>query len=189
MNFTQAVSEVVSTVGRPDLIGRVRREVNSAIAFYVIDMDAPQDFAEQSVAIDANEYTQAFALSELTRFRKFKYIKRGGTKKYLSVVSDKEMMEGCTLRDRYYQVGTSVNVYLHTLAATLDVGYYSYPSLLTDDVDSRSHWLLDYQPYMVIERACGTMFRSMGDEKSMTTSLAMAKELYTAARKDLLSNQ
>lgn len=189
MNFTQAVAEVVDTVKRPDLIGRARREVNAAINFFCLDSEFPQDYAEQSIVLDPQAYTQAFSLTDLTRFRKFQYIKLGGTRKYLKVVSDEEALKGCALSGRYYVAGTAVNVYLPSLSATLDVGYYMYPEMLTDDLASRDHWMLQVSPYMIIERACGALFRHIGDERAMSTCMAAAREYYLAMRKDLLSNQ
>jgi hypothetical protein len=181
MNFLEAYNEVLETVKRPDLSSRIRREVNAAISFYCLDNEFSRDYVEQSVALDAQEYTQSFALSLLERFRKFKYIKRGGTKKHLSVISEAEMFKGCTESDKYYIVGTNVNVSLKALAATLDVGFYTYPAILSGE---DTFWLLDIAPYMIIDRACASLFRSIGDEKSMQTHAASAREHYMASRKD-----
>jgi hypothetical protein len=182
MNFAQVVDEVVSTIKRPDLIGQVRREVNAAISFYCLDNTFASDFVEQSVPIDPQQYTQAFAKSTLARFRKFKYIKIGGTKSFLSKLSDAEILSGCfDSKNSYYEIGVNVNISINTLAPALDVGFYAYPPILAN---TDEFWLLDIAPFMVIDRACATMFRSIGDEKSMQTHAASARDHYTAARKD-----
>jgi hypothetical protein len=183
MNFTQVVAEVVETIKRPDLINRARREVNSSISFYCLDNEFSRDFQEQIIVLDPLEYTQSFALSDMTRFRKFKYLRRGDTKKYLSVISDEEMIKGCTINDKYYIAGLNVNVSLKARAATLDVGYYMHPPILTDNAPE--FWLLDVSPFMVVDRACAAVFRSIGDEKSMQTHAISARESYLTARKDL----
>jgi hypothetical protein len=187
MLFSEAVTEVSAIVKRPDLVSSVRREINAAISFYCLDNEFPRDFQEQAVALDANEYTQSFALSLLTRFRKFKYLKRGGTIKYLTIVSEAEMFKECLLVDRYYVMGDTVNISLKALAATLDVGYYKYPPILTGGGSTDQHWLLDIAPYMIIDRACSALFRSIGDERSMNVHRAAAGEAYLAFRKDQLS--
>ena len=183
MNFAQTVAEVVETTKRPDLINRIRRAVNSSISFYCLDNEFSRDFQEQIITLDPLEYTQSFALSEMVRFRKFKYLRRGDTKKYLSVVGHEEMIKGCTISDKYYIAGLNVNISLKARAATLDVGYYMHPPLITDDTEQ--FWLLDVSPFMVIDRACAAVFRSIGDEKSMQTHAISARESYLAARKDL----
>jgi hypothetical protein len=184
MDFTQAVSEVVDIIKRPDLINKARREVNSAISFYTLDNEFKRDYKEQAITLDGQEYTQQFLLSVMTRFRKFHYLKRGGTKKYLSLFSDAEMKAGCTDRDKYYIAGTAVNISLAALAATLDVGYFMYPPVLTDSSLNRDHWLLEVAPYLIIDRAAAVTFRNIGDEKSMQAYAASAKEAYLAMRKD-----
>jgi len=185
MNFDQAVTEVVSTIKRPDKIVEVRREINAAISFYCLDNTFAADYNEQAITIDATQYTQAFAKSLMTRFRKFRFIKIAGTTCFLSPMSEVEILKGCT-GNKYYEIGTNVNISLSTLASSLDVGFYSYPPILSGP---DTFWLLDLQPYMVIDRACATMFRSIGDEKSMAAFAASARDHYMAARKDLISAQ
>lgn len=185
MNFTEAVEEVKVTVKRPDLISRIRREVNSAITFYCLENDFPRDYSEQVIALNAQEYTQAFALSSMTRFRKFKYLRRA-EKKFLTVVADSEMFAGCYLEDKYYIAGSNVNISMAAKSATLDVGYYSYPPVLSDG--SPTFWMLDLNPYMIIDRACAAVFKVIGDEKSLQAHAASARESYLAFRKDQLSS-
>lgn len=185
MNFTQAVNEVVGIIKRPDLIASARREINSAIMFYCLDNHFARDFVEQSITLDAQQYTQSFSLNDLTRFRDFEYLKIGGTKAFLSKVSETERKAGCFTSNKYYIAGTNVNVSLRSLSASLDVGYYSYPPLLTNE---DTHWMLDIQPYMIIDRACSVLFKTIGDERSMNAHRSSAGELYMAARKDLIRN-
>jgi hypothetical protein len=187
MNFSEAVAEVVETSKRPDLIGRIRREINAAVSFYCADYDWDRDLIESSPAIDATEYTQAIALSTLTRFRKFKYIRRA-PKAYLTLVGNQDILKGdpnCLLQDKYYIVGDNVNLALARLASSVDIGYYAYPPLLSDGVGSSTHWLLDMSPYMIIDRALGSIFASIGDEKSAAMQRGLAREAYLALRANM----
>jgi len=185
MNFTDAVAAVVAETKRPDKVTTVRRELNAAITFYCLDNKFSRDLAERTLAIDAAEYTQSFPLSECVRFRSFKYIKRGGTASHLSVLGDNEMLKVCADTDKYYIAGDNVNVKLGTLAATLDLGWYQYPPVLTGATNLNDFWLLDVAPWMIINRALSHVFKVIGDEKSMQIHAAMAKDDYMAARKDL----
>ena len=185
MNFTDAVAAINAETKRPDKATAVKREINAAITFYCLDNDFSRDLAERALVINANEYTQAFALSECVRFRKFKYIKRGGTVNHLSVLGTNEMLKVCEDTDKYYIAGDSVNVKLAQLAATLDIGWYQYPPVLTGVTGANEFWLLDVSPWMIINRALSRVFKFIGDEKSAQLHAAMAREDYVAARKDL----
>lgn len=185
MDFIQAVNEVVSTTKRPDLIGTARREVNSAISFYCLDNHFKRDFIEQQVTLNPTQYSQSFNLSTLTRFRDFSYIKRAGTKAFLKKLDDASRDSGCFV-DKYYIAGSVVNINMSNVAAALDIGYYAYPPIL--DNANKDFWLLEIQPFMVVDRACATMFRGIGDEKSMQAHATSARETYLAARKDLINN-
>lgn len=186
MNFLQAVNEVLESTKRPDKINTIRREINAAISFYCLDNEFARDYVEQAIPLDSGEYTQSFALSDLTRFRKFKFLKRGGTKDFLTKLSDNEMTKGLDRCNKYYVVGSSVNISLRQLADSLDVGFWTYPPVLKD---ADEFWLLDVSPYMIIDRASAAIFKDIGDEKSFQVHRGYATEHYMAARKDLLSNE
>lgn len=184
MNFTDAVAEIVTSSGRPDKIALARRKLNAAIVFFSLDSSFKRDYKEQQVTTDANEYTQAFALSELTRFRRFHYMKIGGTKLFLTVLPDSELFKCCDVKGRYYHVGDNVNINLQQLTSYLDVGYFQYPTTLTDTAGNNTYWMLDMYPYMLIDYALADVFKEIGDEKSFTALRLSAKEQYLAFRKD-----
>jgi hypothetical protein len=182
MNYLQAVNEIHATTKRPDKANLARRKINAAISFYSLDNEFRRDYAEQSVTLVATEYTQAIALSELTRFRKFHYIKLGGTKKFLTPIPDSELFKPCVNSSRYYIAGSSFYVSLPSLASTLDVGYFQYPAVLLEDTDT--NWMLDIAPFMIIDWAIGEVFKDIGDEKSFATHRASSREQYLAFRRD-----
>ena len=185
MNFAEVVNEVRLILKRPELDNQIKRQVNAAISLFCYDTDFARDFVEESVSIDGAEYSQAFAISSFTRFRKFVYLKRGGTNKYLRRLSINEMAKGCADRgDKFYEVGTNVNIYLKQYADTLDVGYMSYPPLLTGASGANTFWLIEMAPYMVIDKAAALLFQQIGDEVSMRTHNTQAIETYATFRKD-----
>lgn len=187
MNFLQAVAEVVETTKRPDKINIIRREINAAISFYCLDNnDFPRDFIEQSIPLVATAYTQGFSLTLLTRYRKVKYIKRGGTREFLTRLTDTEMYKGMDKCNKFYEVGSSINVSLSKLSSTLDIGYYTYPPILEED---DSFWLLDIVPFMIIDRACAAIFKDIGDEKSYSVHKAQADVAYVGFVRDHKSSQ
>ena len=187
MLFSEAVAQVQEMVKRPDKALSIKREINSAISLYCLDNRFSQDFAEQSISINPSEYSQNFALSTMTRWREFRYIKRGGTKKFLEKFSDAELLKGCFDRDKYYIAGNAVVISMIETASTLDVGYWRYPPTLTGAQNSDSFWLLDIAPYMIIDKAAANIFKQIGQEKDWQLHSRQALESYMAVRKDLIN--
>lgn len=183
MNFSQVVTEVASIVKRPDKLLDIRREVNAAVNQFSTDANFDFDKVEVSPTLVATEYTQALALSLFPRFRKFDYIKRGGTTYFLSRLTRAELIKtNCDMRDKYYIVGSNVNLSLSTLANTVDVCYYQSPPLLTDAAPD--FWMLEKSPYMVIDRAAAKIFTVIGDQDSALRHERFAVSAFMTAQKD-----
>lgn len=185
MNFSEVTTEVMDTIKRPDKLNLVYRKINAAISFFCLDNDFPRDFEEVLLPITATLYKQPLLLSALLRFRKFKYIKRAGTKNFLKLLDNTELFSSSDCTDRYYIAGDYFHINMASLATNLDVGYYKYPPLLTIAANNSNHWLLDVAPFIVIDHATAAVFRDIGDEKSANIHSQMAREGYLAARKDL----
>lgn len=186
MNFTEAVAEVLSIVKRPDKISDIRREINAAISFYCLGADFARDFNEGSFPIDATLYAQQLALSTFSRFRKFAYIKPPAVKYYIENIGPNKVFTGsCEKVNTYYISGSNITFKLSALTASLLVGWYSYPPVLTDAAGT--FWLLDVAPYMVIDRAAAMVFSNMGDDASAKPHMANASISYLNARADLMS--
>lgn len=183
MNFNEVVNEVMLHVKRPDKLATIRMKVNAAISFYCLDNQFSRDFKEQLVTIDSAEHTQAIAIGDLQRFRRLKYIKRGGTKNFLKLLPDSDLFKTCENRDTYYIVGDNININTAVLCANVDIGYYQYPPVLSPA--SANFWLLDVAPYMVIERALSEVWRDIDEDKASAKAAINAREAYAAARKDL----
>lgn len=187
MNFTEVVAEVMATCKRPDKLAVARREVNAALAFFSGDQNFSRDVFEELKAITATEYTQAIDIATLTRYRKIKYIKRAGTKNYLSKLSAKELGTDCDSKDRFYVAGNSIKISMTALAANLDIAYYQYPPTLTDLAPT--YWMLETGWPMVFNRAAAKVFADIGDDASAKMHEAYARTDFAAfvmdAEKDL----
>ena len=183
MNFTDVVTEVMGIIKRPDKLLDVRREVNSAVNQFCMDTEFTRDLLEISQPIDVTQYTQALPISGFTRFRKFSYMKQGGTKCFLNPLPRGELLKtNCDMRNKYYIAGSNVNISLSVLCSTLDLAYFQYPPLLTDAAPT--FWLLDVSPFMVIDRAAGKILASIGDGDSATRHERFAVSAFLTAQKD-----
>lgn len=182
MNFTEIVAEVVAATKRPDKILAARREVNMAVNFFSSNQNFSRDLYEQLLSITSTEYTQTILFADLTRFRKVKYIKRGGTREYLKLLTVSEMSTVCYNQDKYYIAGAGINISMLKLAATLDIGYYQYPPTLTDAAPD--FWLLEQGWPMVFNRAVAKVFADIGDDNSAKVHEGYARVDYAAFSDD-----
>lgn len=184
MNFTEIVAEVVDMTKRPDKIVAIRKAVNQALTYACTQTNFARDLQERSIAINASQYAQNIALSEFVRFRKFCYIKPDNRNCYVKPLeADKIFAKGIEMLDKYYIAGNQVNFKLSALAPNLLVGWFAYPPVLTDAAPT--HWLLDIQPYMIIDKAAATVFKDIGDDQSASKKNDDFKEQYLAASSDL----
>lgn len=182
MNFTEVVNEVLNIVKRPDKILDIRREINAAVNFFSSDTDFKRDVAEVLLAIDALAYSQNLPFTSFTRFKKIQFMKRGGTRKYLSILDAKEITSNACALDKYYIAGTGIRINMATLTANLDIGYYQFPPTLTDAAGT--FWMLDVAPYMVIDKVAGVIFRNIGDDASAKAHIGTSNAAYLAFRAD-----
>lgn len=185
MNFDAVVQEVLGIIKRPDKITDVKREVNAAINFCCNESEFARDLVEVSYPIDNTLYTQNIALSEFPRFRKFFYIKPPTVRYYLEPITPNRIFENCKEAvNSYYVAGDDVVIKTSSLHATLLIGYYRYPSVLSG---ANTFWLLDASPYMIIDRAAAKVFANMGDDASAKKHEAFFNLAWLSARKDLAS--
>ena len=182
MNFTEVVAEVLSIVKRPDKILDIRREVNAAVNFFSSDTDFNRDVTEVLLAIDPLVYSQNLTYSSFIGFRKIQFMKRAGTRNYLTELDAKKITSNACAVDKYYTAGTGIRINMSTLAANLDIGYFAFPPLLTDAAGT--FWMLDIAPFMVIDKAAGVILRNIGDEASSKTHIGSATAAYLAFRAD-----
>lgn len=182
MDFTAAVNEALSILKRPDKTLDVRREINAAVTHFSCDANFPRDVEEILLPITATEYSQNIPYTSLPRFRKMQFIKRAGTYEYLEELQAKKLANSLDIKDRWYIAGTGVRINMCKLAANLDVAFYQYPTILTDIAPT--HWILDQNPWMVIDRAVAKIFVNIGDKASADVHGAASKEAFTVFRND-----
>lgn len=184
MNFTEAVAEVLTITKRPDKTADAQLAVNAAISFFTLKGSFSQDLVESTIAIDPAEYGDTISISSLTRFRRFKYVKAPGVLSYLKYLdSDKvftpssQMQKNC-----YYLAGTNMTYILSALAASLEIGYYQYPAVLSG---TNTHWLLDISPYTIIDKAAARVFKQVGDDASFRLYEATAMDSFKVLQNEL----
>lgn len=184
MNFTEAVKEVLAIVKRPDKIGDIRREVNSALNWCCIETEFARDLIEATVPVDPNVYVQSLALDMFTRFRKFEYLKAPTAKCTLaSIAPNAVFTNGREAINSYYIAGNSVVLKTASLQNSMQAGWFAYPPTLTDT--NPNYWLLETSPYMIIDRAASKVLTNIGDDASASRHMNQFTVAYLSARRDL----
>lgn len=184
MNFADVVSAVVGITKRPDKQVETERAVNAALSYFCLKEKFDKDLIEGSITIDSSIYGATISLASLTRFRHFKYIKVPGKLSYLTKLdSDKIFSPGGMMQKNcYYTAGTNLTYILSSLAPSLEVGYYTYPAVLSG---TQTHWLLESSPYCVIDKAAAEIFKLIGDDPSFRIHAALAIDAYDVVVRDL----
>lgn len=187
MNFTQLTNEVLATIKRPDKIAIVQREINAALTFFSGNQQFSRDSYAQLVNISPTEFVQVVPFTLLTRYRRIKYIKRGGTKQYLHKLQASQLGTACDMKDKYYIAGSGIAISMVALAPTLDIAFYQYPPYLTNSAPD--YWMLDQGWPMVFNRVTAKLFTDIGDDSSARLHEGYAVKDYQAfcddAEKDL----
>lgn len=186
MTFNEVADAVMLKIRRPEKTGLIHKEINAAINFFCSDLNATRDVEELLLSIDAAEYTQAIPLSSLPRYRKMQYIRRSGTRSYLKYLSPKRMFEtNCDMRDRWYLAGSSIKIAMVELAPALDIGYYTYPPILTTVSGNNEHWMLDQAWPIIVDRVAAKVFADIGDMQESSKNEGYAVAGWLSKRADL----
>ena len=186
MDFNEVVSEILIITARPDRQSEIESRVNASLSRCILKANFAQDLVESTITIDPDLYGATIDFStDVTRFRKFKYVKPYGVTRYLKAIgSDHIFQPGGTMqRDRYYIAGLNMTYTLFELAPSLEIGYYQYAPTL-DSVTNTTHWFLDMAPWAIIDLASAAIFRSIGDDTSAAQYEKSGTEFYLAARRD-----
>jgi len=192
MNFAEIVSEVVGITKRPDKVQEISTAINAVISLCTMKASFAKDLVEISLPIssllygDTVQFDNVSPLPTIIRFRKFKYIKAPGVRRYLLPIgADQVFTTASSLQlDRYYVGGNNLTYTLKELAQSLEIGYYQYPKVLSDFVGNDTHWMLDIMPYTIIDLSAARIFRSVGDDASFKTHESMGQDAYKINRRD-----
>ena len=189
MTLTEAIDEVISITKRADKRAEITSNINKAILYFTLKSNFAKDLVETSIPFDADEYAQNIDLTglavPLTRFRKWKYLRPTSRSYFLSYRDPLHVVgpNGNVQTDVFYMSGDTLIAALSQLDATCEVGYYTYPPILSE-AGVTAHWMLTMVPWMVTERAASMTFKSIGDDNSARFYEASSNELFFTARND-----
>lgn len=191
MDVNEAIAEVVALTARPDKATQALLGINAAISYFTVKSSFAKDLIETSIPINNTLYGDTIvfnnnvSIPEITRFRKFKYIKIPGILGYLRHLSPEQIFTpaGKMQKNVYYIAGDNLTYILTSLSATLEVGYYQYPKLL-DTGTEVNHWMLDIFPWAVIDLAAARIFKNIGDESSYKTHMSTGNEFFMMHKND-----
>jgi len=131
-------------------------------------------------------YAQSIVIStNFPRFRRIKYLKRTGARKYLTQADPLKVFDrnGCEQLDRWYRSGDNIVFKVLSLSPTLEYGFFQFPALLEDDTDT--HWMLDIIPMVIFNEACSEIFQSIGDaDADYRICAGKAMQLFEIAKQD-----
>lgn len=184
MNFAEAITAVTEIVQRPDKLTDIPLAINSAISDCTMRASFANDLVETTLQVNPLLYGDTINLTALvTRFRKFKYLKPTGVRRYLQPIgSDKIFTSfGNIQPDSFYVAGSFLTYTLRSLTPTLEAGYYQYPPVLAG---SQTHWMLDLMPYTIIDLAAARIFRIIGDDISFKIFIESGMESFKINRND-----
>ena len=181
MDFLEAVDAVIEITSRPDKEPVIKNAINATISFLTMKVDFFEDLVEQSLSVDPTLYGQSVSLTTLTRFKKFKYIKRTGARNYITPIGADKLLTPLNQiqPNRYYLGGQTLTFTVDTLTPTLEIGYYQYPALLT--ATNKNHFLLDKVPFAVIDLAAARIFQHMENQAAATQHTNSGLMLFQAA--------
>ncbi len=188
MTFDEVYDEILGITARPDREVEIKSAINATLSKSILKTSFARDLVETTIEIDPTLYGDTIQFNNadpalVTRFRKFKYVKPTGVKRYLKAIgSDQIFQPGEQIqRDRYYVGGDNLTYTLKELSPTLEIGYYQYaPTLVSGD----THWFLELAPWAIIDLAAARIFRSIGDDASAVAYERSGTEFYNVAKRD-----
>lgn len=187
MNFLEAQDEIISLTKRADKRTSIKGHLNRAIGFIAASGTWAHDLVELQHTIDANLYAQSFDITELpfVRFRKVKYIRPTGFRKYLAFRDPAMVFDdnGCQATNVYYRAGNNIVFSLSSLQPTVEMGYYQYHAQLSADADV--DWMLDEIWPAVHDIAASYTFRDIGENTDSDKYLQWGMQQFRVYLRDL----
>jgi len=192
MNITEAVDEVISITKRPDKAVEILSNINKALAYFTLKASFRQDYLETTLTLDPDSYGQildltdaAISAPDIVRFRKIAWLRPTSRRYYLKEIDPSQILTpgGTVQTDRFYVGGNSLVIAQSGLDDTLEMGYFSYSTVL-DLVTVTTHWMLNLMPWAITERAASQIFKSIGDDNSSKFYEATSEDFFKVARRD-----
>jgi hypothetical protein len=187
MNFLEAQDAIIQLVKRPDKRTDIKGHINRAIGLFAAGGTFFADLVELTHTIDGTQYAQSFsvATTPFARFRKIKYIRPTGWKRYLNWRDPSTVFDtnGCESLNVWYRAGNNIVFKVSTLINTLEIGYYQYHTILVDDEDT--DWMLDEMWPAVHDIAGSYAFGTIGNQDEKRSYFALGMDQYRVYQKDL----
>lgn len=166
MDFGEAVQLIVDRVKRPDKTEDIKAAINRAIGLFAVKNWA-HDIVELTHTIVATDYAQSFDITAVPfeRFRKIKYIRPTGFRKYLSWRDPSRIFQpnGAECLDVWYRSGNNIVFKLSKLQPTLEIAYYQYHLAMIADDDT--DWMLDQVWPALHDYVTGNIHGEIGNDQ------------------------
>jgi hypothetical protein len=183
---TQILDDVIALTSRQDRRTLALSLLNTAVR-ELASRDFPKGILETTLNIASDDLSTSVSISALIRFRRFAYIRIAGTCVQLTKENAASMMGGGCLRQNAYWVAGDLLYYsLGQYAPALEVGYYTYPDVLTETAPANTNWYLDHFQSAITFRVCSSVFRLIGDDASANAYLAESMQSLKALEDGLL---
>lgn len=182
MNLTELISAVYTQTNRPDLVAETLQAVlESTISIHSIDT-FEKDLREADVVFsDGSLYIQQLDISMIPFYRKVAYLRKmdsgvnsveqfrasGSVGNFLQKVEMSSIIDsyGYEKGDIFYQAGSSLNIKSTTPLKYVKLGWYAHPTVSSDPA-IYSSWIAQELPYVIIYRAAGQVYATIGEDKS-----------------------
>ena len=184
MTLDEVVVTVMELTQRPDKRVAIAAHANAVMALMASRADFYDMLTEITVSVDPTLYGQSFLMALLPRFKKFKYIKRTGSKNYIEPIGpDKVLTPLNQIQPNvYYIAGDSCTFTVDSLTPTLEVGYYQYLEPL--NAVASTNWMLTKMPYAIIDLTASRLLQAIGDLQGAASYKQTGEELFIRARND-----
>jgi hypothetical protein len=177
MQFSEMTQWIIETTKRADKITDIKNAINAAIENFSLSANFAKDLVEFThTFVDNTTYVQALSLSSVfTRYRSMKYLRQTGRYEYIKWTDPQNIFDGsCEQLNTWYQSGNNIILKRSVLVATLEVGYYQYPTRLSLSTDT--HWMMDVIPTTIHDKAAARVFYVIGENADADKFEKMARD-------------
>lgn len=166
MTLQQLLSNVIEVTKRPDARARSLLALNSIIAEVVTNYDYPEDLVEETVLFAADSNMAVIPSPTALPIRSIEWLQVRGMN--LKQTSPREVSKlACAPINVFYRSGSNLIVNTsYDSFQELRIGYYPAPAMVTEEVGSDQHWLLDKYPAMLLSGTIARTFKATGDDDS-----------------------
>jgi hypothetical protein len=169
VNLGELRAWVLRTVKRPELTVEALDAINAAIEFASSQGDYAWDLVEGTLSSaqgwSSTSYTQSIVIStSFTRFRKMKYLRPTGERKYLKWQDSARIFDskGIETVDAWYRAGDRIQIKTCKLGSSCEYAFYQYPSRITN-LNTTNNYLTQLSA-CIHDLTAARMFEDIGNE-------------------------